>query len=159
MDKLVNVGIADIQCTNEANAVFRTILGSCVGICLYDRERKIAGMAHIMLPTQKDSESNFMKYADKAIPHLIASMIKLGATQQRLSAKIAGGASMFETSANSFMAEIGRSNIQMVKNILDYNNIPIIAEDTGGKKGRTIDLYVADGRLRIKTFGFPEKFI
>jgi chemotaxis protein CheD len=28
----------------------RTILGSCVGICLWDRKRRVGGMNHFLLP-------------------------------------------------------------------------------------------------------------
>ena len=51
---LINVGIADYAISSSPD-ILRTILGSCVGICLYDPELKIGGMCHIMLPSMKDT--------------------------------------------------------------------------------------------------------
>ncbi len=156
---LINVGIADVKISIEQEAVLRTILGSCVGICLFDLKTRIAGMAHIMLPVQKEEESNKLKYADTAIPFLLSQLTNAGVDKKNLQAKIAGGASMFVTSEGSFMAEIGKRNIETVQMILADLHIPIIAEDVGGTRGRTIDLFVRDGRLRIKKFSEPEIFI
>ena len=104
VEHLVNVGIADIKFSSDQNIVFRTILGSCVGICLFDKKKNIGGMSHIMLPTyRKDKKSNFMKYADAAIPYLIEKIEKLGAEKKNTCAKITGGASMFHVSKTSFM--------------------------------------------------------
>ena len=68
--RLINVGIADLQVT-KAPDILRTVLGSCVSVCLYDPKAKVAGMAHIMLPEQKSEDSNPIEYADSAIPILI----------------------------------------------------------------------------------------
>lgn len=157
--KLINVGIADVRVSKDQDVVLRTILGSCVGICVFDKEKRIGGMAHIMLPRRKDEESNFLKYADTAIPFLIDEMKKLGSKSQDMTAKITGGASMFDTGEGSFMAEIGKRNIEVVHEVLSEYSVPVVAEDTGGTRGRTIDLYILDGRLRIKKFSEKEQFI
>jgi hypothetical protein len=49
--QLINIGIADLKVTTTPN-VLRTILGSCVGICLYDPGTKVIGLSHIMLAEQ-----------------------------------------------------------------------------------------------------------
>jgi chemotaxis protein CheD len=160
VEHLINVGIADIKYSDEENIIFRTILGSCVGICIYHPQKKIGGMCHIMLPAYRnDEKSNFMKYADSAVPYLIEKMSGLGANGHSLIAKIAGGASMFTLSKTSFMADIGKNNIIAVQNTLKKFDVSIIAEDTGGTRGRTIDFHLSDGRLRIKEFGKTEVFI
>ena len=48
---MVNVGIADLNVVKYPDVLATYALGSCVGICLYDHKAKIAGMAHIMLPS------------------------------------------------------------------------------------------------------------
>ena len=60
---LVNVGIADMGVAESPNTL-RTILGSCVGICIYDPKAKIGGLSHIMLPSSKKPSNNLKKYAD-----------------------------------------------------------------------------------------------
>jgi chemotaxis protein CheD len=48
-DVLINVGVAQVK-SAENPTVLRTILGSCIGICIYDRMKKVGGLAHILLP-------------------------------------------------------------------------------------------------------------
>ena len=45
----VRVGIADAAIVSAPDTLITMGLGSCVGIALYDREKKIAGLVHIML--------------------------------------------------------------------------------------------------------------
>ena len=136
--KLINVGIAETA-VSQGTDVLRTILGSCVGICLYDSDKKIGGLAHIMLPTSKQAGASLKKYADTAIPLLIKELRDNGAG--KLIAKLVGGAMMFNLSENSMMGEIGKNNVIRSREMLEGLGIPIVAEDTGGNYGRTIDFH------------------
>jgi chemotaxis protein CheD len=155
---LINIGIAEIG-VSESPDILRTILGSCVGICLYDPEKKIGGLSHIMLPVLKSLTSSPKKYADTAIPMLISELERYGASKNRLVSKIIGGATMFKLSENSIMSEIGRGNISKVRQILGGLGIKIIAEDVGGDYGRTMDFQLETGKIRIKSIGKQEKTI
>jgi len=155
---LINVGIADLKVASGSD-ILRTILGSCVGICLYDADAKVGGLSHIMLPVMKSSASSEKKYADTAIPLLLDEMKKIGARKEKLIAKIIGGATMFNLSENSMMAEIGRNNIIKVREILDVMKIRIIAEDTGGDYGRTIDFYMENGEIKVKSLGKEDRIL
>jgi chemotaxis protein CheD len=147
--KLVTVGIADLEVA-EPPDILRTILGSCVGICLYDNKSKIGGLSHIMLPKISDMNSDKKKYADTAIPILLEKMLKKGANIDFITAKIIGGATMFSFSSKSIFQNIGQSNAASVKNILNNLKIKIIAEELGGDFGRTIDFYMDTGAIKIK---------
>ena len=153
--RLINIGIAEMGVAGAPD-ILRTILGSCVGICLYDPERMIAGLAHIMLPSRNERNANVKKYADTAIPQLVQDMERDGAQRGRIVAKIAGGSMMFKIAENSVMGEIGKNNIKKVREVLAEMGIRILAEDVGGDYGRTIDFYAEDGRLRVKSLGKPE---
>jgi chemotaxis protein CheD len=155
---LINVGIADLQVAS-GNDILRTILGSCVGICLYDKKAQIGGMSHIMLPSKKARASSDKKYADSAIPLLLKEMEKNGAEQSRITAKIIGGATMFNISENSLMSEIGKNNIAKVKSILKDLKIKIVAEDLGGDYGRTVDFFIHNGEIKIKSLGQDDKVL
>ncbi len=49
--KLVTVDIADMQVSNEPDAVLVTYaLGSCIAVMVHDPVRKASGMIHYMLP-------------------------------------------------------------------------------------------------------------
>jgi len=48
---------------------------------------------------------------------------------------------------------IGQRNVAMSKQVLLALGIPILAEDTGGNYGRTIQLDCATGALEVRTIG------
>ncbi|MDH7553338.1 MAG: chemotaxis protein CheD [Spirochaetota bacterium] len=156
--KLITVPIADYKISQSPD-ILRTILGSCVGICLYDPESRIGGLAHIMLPENNDKSTNPKKYADSAIALMIDELRKKGAHIEHLVAKIAGGASMFKMPENSFIGSIGINNIQKVREILDNYRITIISQDVFGDYGRTVDFFLETGKLKIKSLGREDKEI
>ena len=129
----IKVGIADLNLVLDPGAIMTIGLGSCIGIALYDKTLKVAGLAHIMLPdsTQFKSNANPMKFADLAIPMLIGKMEEQGCKKRNLIAKIAGGASMFNFSDKSIISDIGKRNSEAVKKTLKDKSIPIVAEETG----------------------------
>ncbi len=153
MPKTIRVGIADLQTTTEPNVLMTLGLGSCVGICLWDRSSKVAGLSHIMLPNSSDArrEINLMKYADTAIDLILKDMADLGARKSRIVAKIAGGAHMFSTIDSNNAPKIGDLNVVAVKENLIESKIKIIAEDTGSDYGRTVEFHSADGKVLVKT--------
>lgn len=147
---IVNVGISDLNIARQPDILATYALGSCVGICLIDAVHNIGGLAHIMLPWSKETSnsSNYRRYADTGIIELIKLMRSNGASGS-LTAKIAGGAQMFNGSLNSF--NIGARNISAVKSVLNDNNINIISEDIGANYGRTIFFDVKTGSLQVKS--------
>lgn len=159
--KEIKVGIADYKTGKVPDRLITIGLGSCIGIALLDKKSGIGGLAHIMLPCSNNftNVSNPIKFADLAIPILIDEMVKMGANIRDIKAKIAGGASMFNFSDSKVNMDIGARNSEAVKATLKSKRIPIISEDTGGKKGRTITFDTATGDLHIKTVGEGEKVV
>lgn len=151
----IKVGIADLNLVLDPGTIMTIGLGSCVGIALYDKMHKVAGLAHIMLPdsTQFKNAANPMKFADLAVPILIEKMETQGCKKRNLIAKIAGGASMFNFSDKSIISDIGKRNSDAVKKALKDAAIPIMAEDIGGNKGRTMIFYTEDGKVVLKVVG------
>jgi len=157
---VIVVGMADLKVAKHPDTLTTLGLGSCVGITLFDRAKKIGGMAHCMLPTYKGFEGqNIAKFVDSAVIELINQLVRIGASRTSLVAKIAGGAHMFGRSQNSDMLKIGERNAAAGLAILRQLAIPVQANDTGGSHGRTIELDIESGALRIKTVGAGEKFI
>ncbi|MDF2839666.1 MAG: chemotaxis protein CheD [Clostridia bacterium] len=161
MGELIKVGMADLNCTKSPGVLTTLGLGSCVGVCIYDTYNKVSGMVHVMLPSSQQikNNSNVAKFADTGIAKLLEDMQKLGANKNRLVSKIAGGAQMFNFNDSSDIMRIGSRNVTATKEVLQSLNIPIIAEDTGGSHGRTIELYSESGILLIKTIGLGTKQI
>jgi chemotaxis protein CheD len=160
-NKIIKVGMADLNVVKLPDSLTTLGLGSCVGIGLYDKTNKIAGLAHIMLPSSKEIKNNSSKpkFADSGIEELVELMVKSGANRSNLVAKIAGGSQMFNFNSNNDILRIGERNVKATKEKLSELKIKIIAEDTGGNFGRTIILSSSDGSLHIRTIGHGEKTI
>ena len=161
MADLIKVGMADYKVGRSPSVLISYGLGSCIGISLYDPQRKIGGLLHIMLPdsTQARTSDNPAKFADTGIPLMINDVIALGASRSRLVAKIAGGAQMFAFSNATDIMRVGTRNAETCKQILKRNGIRVIAEDTGGNYGRTVSIDLATGSYKVKTIDRGEKNI
>lgn len=159
--EIIKVGMADFNVATEPAVLTTLGLGSCVGIALYDPVIKLGGLAHIMLPdsTQIRNNTNAAKFADTGLIVLLEKMYSLGAKQNRLVAKIAGGAHMFEFKHMDEAMRIGARNVSAVTSLLERYKIPIIANDTGNNYGRTIELHTTNGMLVVKTIGHGVKQI
>ncbi len=114
----------------------KTLLGSCVAVCLYDSKIKAGGMTHYMLPFWNGDGLATPKYGNYAIEQLIKKILSYGSHKNNLKAKVFGGASVLSQNNNLF--KIGQRNIDIAKYILDNNNIPIISSSVGGTLGRRI---------------------
>lgn len=159
--KVIKVGMSDLNVAKTPDTLTTLGLGSCVGIALYDSRRKIAGLAHAMLPSSEEIENNKnkAKFVDTSIDELIIEMKKIGASNIGITAKIAGGSQMFKFNSNSDVLRIGERNVIAAKEKLKKLNIRVIAEDTGGNFGRTIIFDPKDGSLHIRTIGHGEKTV
>ncbi len=138
------------MCVAGAGNSLRTLLGSCVGVALHDRRRKIGGLAHIVLPDSRGKVDRPGKFVDTAIPALIEQMEHLGGQRLTLTAKIAGGASMFSTTV---AANIGLQNIESCEQLLRNLRIPILAKHCGGEQGRRMTLDTENGIVLIEIVG------
>ena len=154
MGEIIKVGIADINTAKDPDVLVTYALGSCVGVCLYDPFNKVAGLAHVMLPSSSlatNGNVTLKKFADTAIRELIILMKYRGANDKFLHAKIAGGAQMFNFSSDTSISAIGERNITAVKAELKKYRIPIIAQDVGENYGRTQYFDASSGIMKIKS--------
>lgn len=161
MGNVIKVGMADLNICKSPDVITTLGLGSCIGLTLYDPVTKIGGMVHYMLPdsTQVRNNGNIAKFADTGIDELLKRVTAAGANRQRLVAKIAGGAKMFETTGGSAVINIGARNAEAAKQILKEKGIRLAAEDTGLNYGRTVELHCETGDFYIKAVGKPLKVI
>ncbi len=150
---IIRVKMADLNVIESPGVLITSGLGSCIGVTLYDGKKRIGGMAHVMLPdsTTMRSQTNLAKYADTALELLLEKLSKLGVERRRLKAKMAGGAQMFNFDSDNDLMRIGARNTEAVKKKLEECGIPLIAEDTGGSHGRTMEFYTENGLVIIKS--------
>ena len=148
----ITVGIADIK-TGHAGDVLFTVLGSCVGLCLYSARHQVGGLLHLMmasagsnatLPTCKKA-----KYADTGVPELIRQLKVLGVSPADMTAKMFGGAKVLR----GVERNIGEENIAAVKTILKEYGIPVVASQLGGENGYRIKMFLDAGKVSSEIFG------
>lgn len=154
INEVIKVGIAQMDVVKTPNTIRTSGLGSCVGVVIYDESKKVAGLVHVMLPDSslgRTDTINVAKFADTGVSALVDLLKREGAQTYKLKAKIAGGAQMFKFTSDKDTMRIGPRNVEAVKAQLKKLNIPIIAEDTGGNSGRTIEFNPDTNKLNIRT--------
>jgi chemotaxis protein CheD len=154
------VGIAEYRTASNPGTLTAYGLGSCVGVTLYDRQKKIGGLAHIMLPTSRlfSKRPLLGKYADTAIEAVLKELGEKGADLNALEAKITGGANMFE-GIKIEAVPIGLRNVAAARGKLREKGVNIVSEDVGGIHGRTIMFTLQDGRLEVRKLNQPSFYI
>ncbi len=153
MSEIITIGIAEMKISESPASFVTYALGSCVGICLYDATRKVGGLGHILLPhfPQDSPNERLHRYADTCLPDMVAAMERMGCLRSRITAKIAGGAKMFNVADDSGFGNIGQRNVEAVKAVLQKLQVRIIAEDTGLNYGRTVYFYTETGEMVVKS--------
>lgn len=144
-----SIGIAGLKVVTAPDAV-RTVLGSCIGIALFDRVAKVGGLGHVILPDSGEGTGDPKKFADTAIDILIEELVVAGALRQRIVAKIAGGAAMF---GDEHTESLGSRNADAVRAKLTECAIRLAAQAVGGSKGRKMCLFPATGVVVVERIG------
>jgi len=143
--RMIYLHAGQLYAANEPTEII-TILGSCVSVCMYDTACGVGGMNHFMLPNESLTVSP--RYVRHAMDMLLQQLIAFGAKRSRLEAKLCGGASVLKT-ANTGL-DLGLRNIEAARARLAHEQIPIVAEDVGGDRGRKLVFITSDGTARIK---------
>src|SRR3954454_3553766 len=127
-------------------------LGSCIGLTPLDPRTGVAGLAHVVLPDSGGQPAdNKLKFADHAAHELVQRVVAKGGRRLRLEAALVGGASMFATSSTTL--EVGQRNEAAVREQLKALRIPVIAAETGVKRGRTIRVHVHSLHVPVREAG------
>jgi chemotaxis protein CheD len=148
----IRVNVADYAVA--ADGVIVTIgLGSCVAIALYDPTARVGALAHILLPDESMSRdrSNPAKFPATILPIMLEEMSGLGASRRRVGAKIAGGASMFANLIAKNSINVGERNVAAVRAALAAVKVPLVGEDVGSDHGRSVYLFIDDGRVEVRS--------
>jgi chemotaxis protein CheD len=138
-----------------APCAIKTLLGSCVAVCLWDAEAKVGGVVHYLLPRGRHSRGETGRYGSLAIPALVKAVCALGGQPASLKAKIFGGAKVLAALANASGASLGDSNAAVAWEILAVERIPVIASDVGGDRGRRVLFHIEDGSAWVWRLNGP----
>lgn len=148
---MTSVRMGEIAVTSSVGEELVALgLGSCIGLTLIDRANGVAGLAHVVLPESRAGATEPGKFADLAVPELIARLRRAGATEARLEAVLAGGAKMFELGSE---LDIGARNEAAVRSALTQARISVVAAATGGNRGRTVKVMPSEGTVTVREAG------
>jgi chemotaxis protein CheD len=143
----------------DSNTRIRTILGSCISICVWHPVLREGGMCHFMLPSRgkklDPGEKLQGRYADEAWEMFLLEMRKRVTKPTEYIVKIFGGASMFaaEKMDKDYIARpsVGQKNIDMVRKIISAYNLKVVSENLGGNKSRRIHFDVWSGNVWLRS--------
>lgn len=159
MSEKITVGIADMKIAKGSGILITYALGSCIGLCFHDPMTHVGALLHVMLPLNMETgRKNPLKYADTGIRETLKQMEAQGANRSRITAKIAGGAKMFEENGGS-LGSIGQRNIESVRMVLRKEGIRLLKEDVGGSVARTLLFDVNSGLGCVRSYGRAELII
>jgi chemotaxis protein CheD len=149
----VVVKVADLAAGTGDDVLVTVGLGSCVAILLHDPEARVGGLAHVLLPSRALTRhaDRPAKFPQAAVPTLLERMVAQGADPRRITARLAGGASMFAALAPPGTIQMGERNLVATRQVLRAHNIPLVGEATGGDFGRTVRLLCGSGTVQVST--------
>ena len=128
----------------DEDILITTTLGSCIAACLWDRERRIGGMNHFMLP---EGSSDSGRYGSYAMELLINELMKRGASRMTLEAKVFGGGAVI---GGMSTINVGERNTQFVIDYLQTERIPIVSRDVLEIYPRKVCFLPASGKAMVK---------
>ena len=120
---------------DDENVAFKTLLGSCVAIMFYDKNLKVKGMNHFLLPATNNSNED-MKYGLYSVEAMLNEMYKLGCRKENMAAKISGGADIMNIGSTS--KSIGHRNVEFAQTFCQSEGFRILSDHTRGNDGRVI---------------------
>lgn len=144
----IHVGQGENHVTSDPDVMLSTILGSCVAACLRDERAGVGGMNHFLLPDSVGNSNDpaaAARYGAYAMELLINSILRAGGRRETMTAKIFGGARMFDDLQN-----IGGNNAIFAERFLRDEGIPIIASSLGGRSARRIHYWPATGKALVR---------
>lgn len=126
-------------------------LGSCIAVGLFDPVTRIGGLGHMLLPNrpEKSPLGSEGKYVDAGILQMVDELVREGANQETLVAKVTGGANMFESVYQTLINSIGARNAKSARDTLARLGIQLLGEEVGGNRGRTVEFDLATGNMMV----------
>ena len=123
-----------------------TTLGSCIAACLWDRQARVGGMNHFMLP-DGDGKDGGGRYGSFAMELLINEMLKRGASRMTMEAKVFGGGQVI---AGMNTMNVGERNTRFVLDYLQTERIPVVSKDVLEIYPRKVCFLPASGKAMVK---------
>jgi len=129
------------------------ILGSCVGIGIWDALNAIGGATHYMLPNWDDRGVPSARYGSVAISILLQKLLEAGANRNNLRAKVFGGGCLLGSKRESNSTKenhLGARNVDIALELLAKAHIPVVSTDVGLDRGQRVVFHTDTGETVVK---------
>lgn len=133
---------------SDRPCVVRTILGSCVAVCLFDPESKVGGMNHFLLSEGEPDDARATRYGAQAMAALLRELEACSGVRSRLRAKLFGAARVL--SGLPLGDAAAQENVRFVREFLRREGIPIAAERLGGEAPLCLLFETHTGRAFVR---------
>ncbi len=132
----------------DEDILVMTTLGSCIAACLWDRDKRIGGMNHFLLPdTGAAGGGDSGRYGSYAMDLLIGELVKRGATRGGMEAKIFGGGAVI-SGMNTI--NVGERNTAFVLDYLRTERISVVSKDVLDIYPRKVCFLPHSGKAMVK---------
>ena len=148
-EKEITLHVGGVHASAEPTLI-KTLLGSCVAVCLWDTRAGVGGMNHFLLPdTPREGPlEDPTRFGVHAMDRLVGEMLKLGAEPRRFVAKVFGGASVLGWRGMS--AGIPQANVDFVRGFLAREGITVAATSVGGSRPRQVRFLTDTGKAIVR---------
>jgi chemotaxis receptor (MCP) glutamine deamidase CheD len=153
-EKIITLHVGGVHASAEPT-VIKTLLGSCIAVCLWDPRARIGGMNHFMLPEGRGDGSieDATRFGVHAMDRLIGEMLKLGAEPRRFAVKVFGGASVL---ALKGAASVPQANVEFVRTFLAREGFHLAAKSVGGTYPRQVHFFTESGKALVRRVVGPQ---
>lgn len=148
----VTLRIGDVFASERAG-VIRTVLGSCIAVCMHDPVSRVGGMNHFMLPRMIASEAALHPtcFGVQAMEVLIGALQRLGGRRDRMFAKLFGGGHVLQT--RELADSVPARNIAFIEAFVRDERIDVVARDVGGYLPRCVHFHPHNGKAFVRRMG------
>jgi chemotaxis protein CheD len=130
-----------------------TLLGSCVAITLWHREKKVGGMCHYLLAHRDQYRNNLNHpcghYASDVVAYFLKQCRKHNLAPGSFEVKLFGGGNMCEELEHT-PVNVAHNNMREGRSLLLQNGFQIRAEDMGGIRYRKIYFELETGDVWVQ---------
>lgn len=126
-----------------------TIVSTGTVVCLWDAVTGAGGMAHFLLP-EAGSAPPATRFGDVALKNLLDELVKLGAPEKRLRARVFGGSAPPLATQGG---HLGDRNVEAALSFLKARFVPVIESQVGGTTARKVVFAPSTGVATVSLIG------
>lgn len=136
--------------------VFRTILGSCVGIAFLAPKHSVGALCHPMLPLLpvrqgiKLTIEDARRYVDFAIRDVASQLAMLGVPRSDVRVKLFGGSDVLAVSMPRSRPTVGKMNCDSAVRVLEQEGFTVVARKLGGTSGLQLRFNTETGEVLLR---------